>query len=116
MKGFKYNIERLTLKNTYYRRVINTTENSQLVLMSLQPKDEIGREKHKNTTQFLRFESGKAVVYINDKRYNVKDGDAIVIPPNTYHNVINTGKTDLKLYSIYSPPVHAPNTKIKLKI
>jgi mannose-6-phosphate isomerase-like protein (cupin superfamily) len=116
MKEFKGNIEKLTLRNIYYRKVINTTENSQLVLMSIQPGDEIGREKHHNTTQFIRIEKGKGVVYIKNKRYNIKDGDAIVIPPNTYHNIINSGKKELKLYSIYSPPVHDPNTKTKLKI
>ena len=116
MKEFKGNIEKLTLKNTYYRKVINTTENSQLVLMCIQPGDEIGREKHDNTTQFIRIESGKGVAYIKNKRYNLKDGDAIVIPNNTYHNIINTGKKELKLYSIYSPPVHSPKTKTKLKI
>jgi mannose-6-phosphate isomerase-like protein (cupin superfamily) len=115
MKEFKGNIEKLTLENLYYRRVINTTINSQLVLMSILPNEEIGMEKHYKTTQFIRIEKGKGIAYIENKRYNLKDGDAIVIPPNTYHNIINTGKEQLKLYSIYSPPVHNPDTKTKLK-
>jgi len=109
--AFRGNIEKLTVKNTYYRKVLSTTSTMQLVLMSLCPDEEIGREKHSHTTQFIRVEAGRAKAIIGNKKYFLKDGDAIVIPPNTWHNVINTGKKDLKLYTLYAPPEHPPGTK-----
>ena len=84
--------------------------------MSILPRQEIGLEKHKETTQFIKIEKGKGIAYIEGKRYNLKSGDSIVIPPNKFHNIINTGSSSLKLYSIYSPPIHKPDTKTKLKI
>lgn len=113
--SFKGNIEKLTIKNNNYRKVINTTKHSQLVLMSLLPKEEIGEETHPHTTQFIRIEKGHASAHIKNKKYNLKDGDAIVIPPNSNHNIINIGKGKLKLYSIYSPPEHPKNTIQKHK-
>ena len=104
MKVFKDNIEKLTLNNNYYRKVIYTTPQMQLVLMSLPTNVEIGKEVHSYTTQFIRVESGKGVAYINKKRFNLHDGDSIVIPPGVSHNIISTD--DLKLYTIYSPPEH----------
>jgi len=111
----KINIEKHTKENKYYRKVINTTKNIQVVLMSILPGEEIGLEKHKKTTQFIKIEKGKGVAYIEFKRYNLKAGDSIIIPPNKFHNIINTGTKSLKLYSIYSPPIHKPDTKTKLK-
>ncbi len=112
-------IEKLTLKNKNYRKVLNTTPNQQLVLMSLKPKEEIGMEIHKKVTQFIRIEKGNVMAIIgkneDQKKYKLKDDSFITIPPNTYHNIINIGTTDVKLYSIYSPPNHKPGTIHKTK-
>lgn len=110
---YKDNIERATLHNNYYRKVVATTAQLQLVLMSLPDGVEIGDEVHPTTTQFIRVESGTGVAYVSGKRYNLKDGDAIVIPPNSRHNIKSTH--NLKLYTIYSPPEHAPNTLERTK-
>lgn len=107
MKGFTSNIEQETLENTHFRRVLYTAKHCQLVLMSLQPKEEIGLETHKENDQFLRFESGNGAVLIDEKRYEVADGDAVIVPAGARHNVINLSETKaLKLYTIYSPPHH----------
>ena len=108
---FRGNIEKLTLKNNFYRKVINTTNNMQLVLMSLKPEQEIGMEIHKKTSQFIRVESGKARAIIGTKKYILKAHDAIIIEPNSKHNIINIGDEPLKLYTIYTPPEHPKNTK-----
>lgn len=116
MKGFKTNIERDTLKNRNFRKVIYTGKNSQLVLMSLKPKEEIGLETHPENDQFLRFEGGIGRVLVNDSKYTVKDGDAVVIPAGAKHNVVNTSATEeLKIYTIYSPPHHKDGTVHKTK-
>ena len=116
MKGFKTNIERDTLKNKNFRKVIYTGANSQLVLMSLKPKEEIGTETHPENDQFLRFEGGTGRVIIDASKYTVKDGDAVVIPAGAKHNVINTSATDeLKIYTIYSPPHHKDGIVHKTK-
>ena len=116
MKGFKTNIERDTLKNKNFRKVIYTGRNSQLVLMSLKPKEEIGLETHPENDQFLRFEGGTGRVIIDDSKYTVKDGDAVVIPAGAKHNVINTSsEEELKIYTIYSPPHHRDGTIHKTK-
>lgn len=113
--GFHTDIESATLQNANYRRVLFTTKNSQLVLMSLKPGEEIGSEIH-DLDQFFRFESGRGKVIINDKEYTVKDGDAVIIPEGSKHNIINTSKSEqLKLYSIYSPPQHKKGTINKNK-
>ena len=106
LKGFVTNIEKDTVANKNFRKVLYTGKNSQLVLMSLKPGEEIGSEIHKNTDQFFRVDSGSGKVLINDVATKIKNGFAIVIPQGAKHNVINTGKEDLKLYSIYSPPHH----------
>jgi mannose-6-phosphate isomerase-like protein (cupin superfamily) len=105
MKGYVGNIEAETLQNTDYRRVLYTTKNSQLVVMSLPPGEEIGEEVH-HLDQFIRFESGKAIVYVDEHCHEVTDDFAVVIPAGTKHNVINTGTQDLKLYTLYAPPEH----------
>jgi mannose-6-phosphate isomerase-like protein (cupin superfamily) len=116
MKGFKTNIERDTLKNRNFRKVIYTGKNSQLVLMSLKPKEEIGLETHPENDQFLRFEGGTGRVIIDDSKYSVRDGDAVVIPAGAKHNVINTSsEEELKIYTIYSPPHHKDGTIHKTK-
>lgn len=114
MKGYILNIEKETRENTDYRRVLYTAENSQLVLMSIAPGDEIGEETH-HLDQFLRFEGGEGKVILDGVSHNVSDGFAVVIPEGTKHNVINTGNTHLKLYSVYSPPEHKDGTIHKTK-
>lgn len=107
-KGYKDDIEKLTKENTDFRRVLYTGDRSQLVLMSLKPKEEIGMEVHEDNDQFFRFESGRGEVFIDNTKYEVKDGDAVVVPRGAEHNVVNASETeDLKLYTIYSPPHHA---------
>lgn len=105
MKGYITNIEQATLDNTDYRRVLYTAKNSQLVLMNLQPGEEIGEEIH-HLDQFIRFEQGSAKVILDGVEHTVSADFAVVIPAGTKHNVINTGDTELKLYTVYSPPEH----------
>jgi mannose-6-phosphate isomerase-like protein (cupin superfamily) len=107
MKGFNTNIEKDTLENENFRKVLYTGKNSQLVLMSLKPGEEIGLEVHPENDQFFRFEKGQGRVVIDDNEYTVEDGSAIIVPAGSEHNVINISETeDLKLYTIYSPPHH----------
>jgi len=116
MKGFKSNIEKETLGNTNFRRVLYTGRYSQLVLMSLRPGEEIGEEVHKTVDQFFRFEKGEGIVAIDGVKQKVGDGDAVVVPSGARHNVINASKSaDLKLYTIYSPPEHQDGTVRKTK-
>lgn len=116
MKGYKANIEKETLRNKNFRKVVYTGAYSQLVLMSLKPKEEIGSEVHEENDQFLRFEGGTGRVVVDDSKYTVKDGDAVVIPAGARHNVINTSATDeLKIYTIYSPPHHKDQIVRKTK-
>ena len=106
-KGYKGNIEELTINNSNFRKVLYTGENMQLVLMSLKPGEDIGEEIHKENDQFFRVDKGKAKVVIDDTEYLVEDGDAVIVPAGSNHNVINTSEDeDLKLYTIYSPPHH----------
>ena len=116
MKGFKSNIEKDTLSNSNFRRVLYTGKYSQLVLMSLRPREEIGEEVHKTVDQFFRFEKGEGIVSIDGVKQKVTDGDAVIVPAGASHNVINTSNTaDLKLYTIYSPPEHQDGTLRKTK-
>lgn len=114
-KGHHVNIEKETIDNKDYRRVLYTGENLQLVLMSLKPGEEIGKEMHPTIDQFFRFEEGKGKVFINENEYNVKDGDSVIIPAGSEHNIINIGKDDLKLYTIYTPPNHQDGVVFKTK-
>ncbi len=107
MKGFLQDIETLTRTNSKYRKVLYTSKHSQLVLMSLQPGQEIGLEIHENNDQFFRIETGQGTVIIDDNEYTVKDGSAVVVPAGAKHNIINSSDTEsLKMYTIYSPPHH----------
>jgi mannose-6-phosphate isomerase-like protein (cupin superfamily) len=107
MQGYKDNIEKLTLENNDFRRVLYTGKNSQLVLMSLKPNEEIGMEVHEDTDQFFRFEKGQGKVIIDGNEKTVGDGDAVIVPQGAQHNVINTSSSEaLKLYTIYSPAHH----------
>lgn len=106
-KGYKTDLERETKKNNYFRRVLYTAKHSQLVLMSLKPKEEIGEEVHKSIDQFFRFESGRGIVVINGKKHAVRDGSAVIVPAGARHNVVNTSANGrLSFYTIYSPPDH----------
>ncbi|MCX6763264.1 MAG: cupin domain-containing protein [Candidatus Moranbacteria bacterium] len=106
-KGYKNNIEKITLENVNFRQVLYTAEHCQLVAMSLKPSEEIGSEVHVDGDQFFRFEKGEGKVVINETKYAVGDGDAVIVPAGAQHNVINTSTTeDLKLYTIYAPPHH----------
>lgn len=107
MTGFTRNIEQLTLDNTNYRQVIYTSHYMQLVVMCLQPGEEIGNEVH-GLDQFIRLEQGNAKVVLDNgaEEHDVADDWAVIIPAGTYHNVINTGDQPVKLYTIYSPPEH----------
>lgn len=116
MKGYKTNIEKDTLKNKNFRKVLYSGPHLQLVLMSLKPKEEIGLETHWENDQFLRFEGGKGRVIIDKTSYNVKDGDVVIVPSGAKHNVINTSASeDLKLYTIYAPPHHKDQIVRKTK-
>jgi len=107
MKGYKDNIEKLTLANSDFRHVLYTGKHCQLVLMSLKPKEEIGMEVHTDNDQFFRFEAGEGKVVIDGNEYSVGDGDAVIVPSGAQHNVINVSDTaELKLYTIYSPAHH----------
>lgn len=106
-KGYRVDIEKETLENTAFRKVLYTGSHSQLVLMNLKPGEEIGLEIHEGNDQFFRFEKGEGRVVINEAEYVVGDGVAIVVPSGAQHNVINTSETeDLKLYTLYSPAHH----------
>ncbi len=106
MKGYYGNIEELTLANDNFRQVLYTAKYCQLVLMALPVGGEIGAEVHEENDQFFRFEAGQGKVLIDGNEYSVSDGSAIIVPAGAEHNVINTGDTPLKLYTIYSPAHH----------
>lgn len=110
MKGYIVNLEKETLENKDYRRVLYTTHHSQLVLMNLQSGEEIGEEVH-GLDQFIRVEAGEGKVVLDGEETTMTDGFAVVIPAGTLHNVINVSETEeLKLYSIYTPPEHKDGT------
>lgn len=116
MIGYVGKIEQLTLNNTYFRQVLFTGPNSQLVVMCLKPSEEIGLEVHPKVDQFFRFERGQGKVVMNGEEHLVTDGDAAIVPAGTEHNIINTSTTDeLKLYTIYTPPIIPTERFIKLK-
>lgn len=106
MKGFIGNIEDLTKKNTAFRRVLYTGQHLQLVLMSIEPGDEIGSEVHVDRDQFFRVESGQGEVWIDGEKSRVEQNYAVVVPAKAKHNFVNTGSKPLRLYTIYGPPEH----------
>jgi mannose-6-phosphate isomerase-like protein (cupin superfamily) len=117
MTGFVGPIEKLTEKNGYFRQVLYTGKYTQLVVMCLQPGEEIGNEVHSSVDQFFRIETGKAKFVFNEtEEHLVYAGDAVIVPAGTYHNVINPSKKlPLKLYTLYSPPNHPDGTVHKDK-
>lgn len=107
MKGYVVLLEQETKKNADFRRVLYTGKHSQLVLMSIKPGEEIGEETHENVDQFFRFEGGEGKVIIDGVEHRVKNGNGVIVPAGTRHNVVNTSKrANLRLYTIYSPPEH----------
>ena len=106
MQGFHDDIERLTTENGDFRRVLYTGKHLQLVLMTLQPGEEIGAEVHEDRDQFFRFEDGEGIVDIDDHSHQVSDGSGVVVPAGSRHNVRNSGTGPLKLYTLYGPPEH----------
>ncbi len=107
-----FNIEEDTLINNNFRKVLYTSPNPngmQLVVMSLNPRQNIGYEIHPHTDQFIRIEQGNAITILGNERYEATDGDAFIVPAGTYHDVINVSSTkSLKLYTVYTPPNHSP--------
>lgn len=114
MKGYVTKIERDTLDNEDFRRVLYTGKNSQLVLMSIEPGDDIGEETH-HLDQFIRIEQGTARAVLDGAEHDIEADWALVIPAGTKHNIINVGEIPLKLYSIYSPPEHKDGTVHRTK-
>ena len=111
MDGYVTNIERDTLANEDFRRVLFTGPNTQLVLMTLRPGEEIGTERHEGHDQFIRVEAGTGVVRLNGEERKLEDGSAVVIPAGAQHNVVNTSDREpLRLYTLYSPPEHPDGT------
>ena len=107
MQGYIVNIEKETLENTNFRKVLYTGKHSQLVLMNLKPNEEIGMEIHADNDQFFRFEKGEGKCIIDGNFYELRDGSVIIVPAGAEHNIINTSSSeDLKLYTIYSPAHH----------
>ncbi len=117
MTGFVGPIEKETLDNSFFRKVLFTGKYSQLVVMCLQGGEEIGNEVHPNIDQFFRIEEGNAkFVFDGEEGHVVGDGDAVIVPAGTYHNVINTSSTKpLRLYTIYSPANHPDGILHKTK-
>ena len=110
-------IEEQTLENTFFRQVLYTGKHAQLVVMCLKPGEDIGDEVHANVDQFFRIEQGEAKFVFHEKQeHRVRDGEAVLVPAGTFHNVINTSTTaPLKLYTLYSPPNHPDGTVHKTR-
>jgi len=107
MKGYVTNIEKATIDNNNFRKVLYSAPHSQLVLMSLRPNEEIGMEVHQDNDQFFRIEKGQGKCIIDGNEYEITDGSAVVVPAGAQHNVINvSGSEELRLYTIYSPAHH----------
>lgn len=116
MTGYVTDIESDTLDNEDYRRVLFTGRNTQLVLMSIAPREDIGLETHDEHDQFIRVEAGTGYVSLDGERHELQDGSAVVIPAGVEHNVVNTSSSEaLKLYTLYSPPEHPDGTVHRTK-
>ena len=105
MKGYVVNIEKVTEENNNFRKVLYTAKNSQLVVMSLKPSEDVGEEVH-DLDQFIRIEEGEGKAILDGVEHLIEDGSAIVIPAGTNHNIVNTSNEEMKLYTVYSPPEH----------
>lgn len=105
MKGYTTNIEKVSLGNDNFRKVLYTDKNSQLVIMSLLPNEDIGEEVH-DVGQFLRIEKGNGKAVLNGIEHEISDGSVVVVPVGVKHNIINSSNGSMKLYSLYMPPHH----------
>lgn len=114
MKGYVINIEKAALENNNFRKVLYTAHHSQLVVMSLNPGEEIGEEVHA-LDQFFRVEAGEGKAVLNGESHTISDGFSVVVPAGVKHNIINTSNEPLKLYTIYSPPNHRDGVVHKTK-
>ena len=110
MKGFIDDIQKRTEDNRAFRRVLYTGKHMQLVLMSLQPGEDIGEEIHDEVDQFFRVEKGKGEVFIDGRTTKVESDTAIIVPAGARHNIRNTGEKPLQLYTLYAPPEHEDGT------
>ncbi|OGM01161.1 cupin [Candidatus Uhrbacteria bacterium RIFOXYC2_FULL_47_19] len=115
MKGFSVDLEQRTLENEFFRQVLFTTERSQLVLMALQPSENIGLEVHEGHDQFIRVEAGQGRATIGGEEFALADGVAVVIPAGLEHDIINGSEGVMKLYTLYTPPEHQDGTIHKTK-
>ena len=116
MSGYHTDIEKKSLENHFFREVLFTGPHSQLVVMALNPGEEIGQETHPDTDQFIRVEAGSGKAILDGQEYSLADGSALVIPAGAEHNVVNTSATEpLKLYTVYTPPQHPDGTTHKTK-
>ena len=121
MLGWVHDVERATLDNDTFRTVLFTGEHTQLTVMRLGPGEDIGREVHDHVDQFIRIEQGSARVELStteddaDESHDVSDDWAVIVPAGVWHNVVNTGDSELKLYSLYSPPEHPDGTVHRTK-
>ncbi len=115
MQGYVTNIEEKTAGNEYFRQVLYTAPHSQLVVMALQPGEDIGMEVHPEHDQFIRVETGNGKAILNGEESVLSEGSAVVIPAGTEHNIINSGTTVMKLYTVYTPPEHEDGTVHKTK-
>mgnify|MGYP003394789117 FL=1 len=114
MHGYVTNIEKESLENKNFRKVLYTDKNTQLVVMSLLAGEEIGEEVH-DVDQFLRVEKGMGKAVLNGISHDILDGSVIVVPTGTKHNIVNTGSEDMKLYTLYMPPHHKDGTVHRTK-
>jgi mannose-6-phosphate isomerase-like protein (cupin superfamily) len=121
MLGWIDDIEKVTVENSTFRTVVFTGEHTQLTVMSLRPGEDIGLESHPNLDQFIRIEKGQARIELGptqeniEETHDVEDDWAVIVPAGVWHNVVNTGSSDVKLYSLYSPPEHPDGTVHKTK-
>ena len=116
MAGYSVDIEKETLENGDFRRVLHTAPHSQLVVMTLQPGEEIGQERHEGIDQFIRVEAGEGEAILDGERHPLSDGAAVVVPAGAEHNVVNTSATEpMRLYTIYTPPEHPDGTVHRTK-
>lgn len=115
MKGFVTDIEKESLANDYFRKVLYTDEHIQLVVMALKPSEDIGAETH-TLDQFLRVEAGEGKAVLDGVEYPIKDGSVVIVPAGTLHNIVNlSAEKPMKLYTLYAPPDHRPGTVHKTK-
>ena len=112
---FNTNIRKAAMKNKYFRRVLSTAKNSQIVVMSLRPGEDIGMEVHKDVDQVLIFLTGTGEAKVHGEKSKIGKDSIVHVPMGTWHNFTNTGKTVMKLFTTYSPPEHKPGTIHKTK-